>query len=75
MKCRQCEHGKRYMMGSWYCLMYGMIIRDGYECSLGGAHEKQEENDDADRDRGGSDPGREHGPSRETDVERGVSDV
>lgn len=40
MKCRECAEARRFSDGAVYCVQYGMIIREGHECSLPGAHEK-----------------------------------
>ena len=36
MKCKDCPEGKRYMSGSVYCHLYGIIIREEHECTREG---------------------------------------
>ena len=36
MKCRDCPEGRRFAKGSVECLLYGMIMRDDYDCTLEG---------------------------------------
>lgn len=36
MTCGRCPEGRRFAEGSTYCVLYGMIIRDGHECKLEG---------------------------------------
>ena len=32
MICRDCPEGRRYAKETVYCIQYGMIIREDYEC-------------------------------------------
>lgn len=45
MKCRDCAEGRKFSAGSVYCVMYGMIIREGHECTLAGNREKEKDAD------------------------------
>ena len=36
MKCKDCPDGRRFAVGSTYCVLYGIIIRDEHECTLEG---------------------------------------
>ena len=40
MKCEVCEHARAFSADGIYCVEYGMIIRNGHECTLPGAKEK-----------------------------------
>ena len=40
MRCRECVHARRFSAEGIYCVQYGMIIRNGHECTLPGAKEK-----------------------------------
>ena len=42
MKCRACEHARRFSAEAFFCVQYGMIIRDTHKCSLPGAREKED---------------------------------
>ena len=65
MKCRECARGKRFAEGSVYCILYGMIIREGHECERAGFLQRGRDEDhgpeDGDetgiRQDGGGDPG------------------
>lgn len=41
MKCRECVHARKFSADGIYCVQYGMIIRDGHECTLPGAIKKR----------------------------------
>lgn len=41
MRCRECVHARRFSAEGIYCVQYGMIIREGHECSLPGAMKKE----------------------------------
>ena len=55
MRCSvtECESGRRFAAGSVYCRVYGMIIREGHECRLKGARQR----DRAESDRDGGEEG------------------
>ena len=37
MTCGKCPEGRRFAIGSVYCLLYGIIIREEHECKrIGG---------------------------------------
>ena len=40
MRCRDCAHARRFSADGIFCVEYGMIIREGHECTLPGAKEK-----------------------------------
>ena len=42
MRCEICEHARRFSADGIYCVQYGMIIRDGHECTLPGAIKKED---------------------------------
>ena len=42
MRCEICEHARRFSGDGIFCVQYGMIIRDGHECTLPGAREKED---------------------------------
>ena len=52
MRCSECAEGRRYTAGSWYCVMYGMIIREKDHCTRKGARQRER-----DEDIGGEVPG------------------
>ena len=49
-----CPEGQRYAQGSIYCVLYGMIIREGYTCRMC-RKEGGEKSEDGDQDIGGED--------------------
>ena len=36
MTCGRCPEGRRFAVGSTYCVLYGIIISDKHECTLEG---------------------------------------
>ena len=42
MRCEICEHAKVFSADGIYCVQYGMIIRNGHECTLPGAKKKED---------------------------------
>lgn len=43
MICKECPEARRFGDDGIYCLQYGMILREGHECTLetGKRHEKE----------------------------------
>lgn len=41
MRCRDCAEGRRYTADSYFCVMYGMIIREKDNCTRKGARERE----------------------------------
>lgn len=48
MKCKDCPEGKRYMSGSVYCHLYGIIIREEHECTREGGRRHDSTGNDGD---------------------------
>ena len=48
MHCRECAEARRFAKGSVYCILYGMIIREDYKCTLKGSkrHEGRDDGPD-----------------------------
>ena len=42
MKCKECVHARRFSADGIFCVEYGMIIREGHECTLPGARKKED---------------------------------
>ena len=51
MICKNCPDGRRFAERSMYCIRYGIIIRDGHECTLegGGQHDRAADHSDGER--------------------------
>lgn len=45
MRCRDCAEGKQFTGDSWYCVMYGMIIREKEKCTRKGARQRERDED------------------------------
>lgn len=58
MKCRDCAEGRKFSAGSVYCVMYGIIIREGHECTRKGGKPN---------DKAAEDPGDHRGDSTNAD--------
>ena len=45
MRCGECAEGRRYTENSYYCVMYGFIIREKEKCTRKGARPRGEDDD------------------------------
>ena len=50
MRCAECRRGRRFAVGSVYCRLYGMIIREDHECGMKGGLRR--EGNESDRHQG-----------------------
>lgn len=46
MKCSECAEGRRFTGDSWFCVAYGMIIREKDKCTRKGARKREEREED-----------------------------
>lgn len=61
MRCRDCAEGRRFTEDSYYCVMYGMIIREKDKCTRKGARRREEDGTDDGDVRGGAAGRADHG--------------
>lgn len=46
MKCRDCAEGRRFTKDSYFCVMYGMIVREKDKCTRKGARQRERDEGD-----------------------------
>ena len=47
MRCRDCAEGKPFAAGSYFCVMYGMIVREKDKCTRKGARRRERDEGDS----------------------------